>query len=65
MFDYNNFEHVFPTAAVFPYGRKSIQETETFRKSFNGALFIDRVLSALGLSKGMRVLGDDIAVACD
>ncbi|KAH6668112.1 nuclear pore complex assembly-domain-containing protein [Plectosphaerella plurivora] len=51
MFDYNNFEHVFPTAAVFPYGRKSIQETETFRKSFNGALFIDRVLSALGLSK--------------
>ncbi|KAL0936775.1 nuclear pore assembly complex assembly domain-containing protein [Colletotrichum truncatum] len=50
MFDYTNFDHVFGSQQ-FPYDRKSIQEVETFRKSFNGALFIDRVLKALGLTK--------------
>ena len=53
LFDYNQFDHVFPSSVGFPYDRKTIQETETYRKSFGGALFIDRVLSALGLSKGM------------
>lgn len=60
MFDYNHYEHVFPTSAAFPYDRKSIQETDTYRKSFNGALFIDRVLSALGLTKGMQSQAKDL-----
>ncbi|GJC87433.1 protein ELYS [Colletotrichum liriopes] len=50
MFDYTNFDHVFG-AHQFPYDRKSIQEIDTFRKSLDGALFIDRVLKALGLTK--------------
>ncbi|KAF9870475.1 hypothetical protein CkaCkLH20_12142 [Colletotrichum karsti] len=50
MFDYTNFDHVFGSH-TFAYDRKSIQEIETFRKSLDGALFIDRVLKALGLTK--------------
>lgn len=52
MFDYTDFDQVFGSQA-FPYDRKSIQEIDTFRKSLDGALFIDRVLKALGLTKGM------------
>lgn len=52
MFSPSNFSHVF-SSAPFPYDRKFVQETETFRKSFDGALFIDRVLKALGITKGM------------
>ncbi|KAK6213112.1 hypothetical protein QIS74_09114 [Colletotrichum tabaci] len=50
MFDYTNFDHVFGGQA-FPYDRKTIQEIDTSRKSLDGALFIDRVLKALGLTK--------------
>ncbi|KAK0381613.1 hypothetical protein CLIM01_00979 [Colletotrichum limetticola] len=50
MFDYTNFDHVFG-AEQFPYDRKSVQEIDTYRKSLDGALFIDRVLKALGLTK--------------
>lgn len=52
MFDYTNFDHVFG-AEQFPYDRKSVQEIDTYRKSLDGALFIDRVLKALGLTKCM------------
>lgn len=51
MFDYKNFDHVFGRAAPFP-DRAYHQETETFRRSFEGVLFIDRVLKALGITKG-------------
>ncbi|OHF02111.1 fungal specific transcription factor, partial [Colletotrichum orchidophilum] len=50
MFDYTNYDHVFG-AQQFPYDRKSVQEIDTYRKSLDGALFIDRVLKALGLTK--------------
>lgn len=51
MFDYKNFDHVFGRVAPFP-DRAYHQETETFRRSFDGVLFIDRVLKALGITKG-------------
>ena len=50
MFDSKNFDHVFGHAAPFP-DRAYHQETETFRRSFEGVLFIDRVLKALGVTK--------------
>ncbi|TDZ60893.1 Protein ELYS [Colletotrichum trifolii] len=50
MFDYTNFDHVFGSQS-FAYDRKSAQEIDTHRKSLDGALFIDRVLKALGLTK--------------
>ncbi|KAF4466346.1 ELYS-domaining containing [Fusarium albosuccineum] len=51
MFDYANIHHVFPAGLPNPYDRKAQQEIETCRKSFDGALFIDRVLRAVGISK--------------
>lgn len=53
MIDYSNFERVFGPLNPFPYNRTFIQEAEGYRRSFEGALFIDRVLAALGLSKGI------------
>lgn len=52
MLDHTDFDLVFSPAAQFPYDRKTIQDIEAYRKSFNGSLFIDRVLKALGLNKG-------------
>lgn len=53
MFDYANIHHVFPSEATNPYDRKAQSDIETCRKSFDGALFIDRVLRAVGITKGM------------
>lgn len=50
MFDYKDFSHVFGNVAPFP-DRTFHQETETFRRSHEGVLFIDRVLKALGITK--------------
>ncbi|SPN99211.1 uncharacterized protein DNG_02248 [Cephalotrichum gorgonifer] len=50
MFDYKDFGQVFGQVAPFP-DRTFYQETETFRRSLDGALFIDRVLKALGITK--------------
>ncbi|CAI4215578.1 unnamed protein product [Parascedosporium putredinis] len=49
-FDYRDFSHVFGKARPFP-NRDFFQETETVRRKFDGALFIDRVLKALGVGK--------------
>jgi hypothetical protein len=49
-FDYKNYSHVFENTS-FP-DRSFFQETDTFRKSLDGILFIDRVLTALGVAKG-------------
>ena len=51
MFDYKSFDDVFGNVAPFP-DRSFYQETETFRRSYDGVLFIDRVLRALGITKG-------------
>lgn len=49
MLDFTQFSAVFPTDGSKPYDHNGIREIETFRKSFGGVLFIDRVLKALGL----------------
>ncbi|KAH6653111.1 nuclear pore complex assembly-domain-containing protein [Truncatella angustata] len=51
MLDYTNFERVFGLLSPYPYNRTFIQEAESYRRSFEGALFIDNILAALGLSK--------------
>jgi len=54
-FDYRKFEHVFYNVKPFP-SREFFQETEAIRRKFDGALFIDRVLKALGVGKGESFL---------
>ena len=51
MFDYQDFQQVFPAGAQLPYDRELQAEIENSRKTFNGVLFIDRVTKALGLTK--------------
>ena len=52
MFDYTNLHEVFPPGLSNPYDRNFQHAIETHRKSFDGVLFIDRVLRAVGISKG-------------
>ncbi|KAJ9158029.1 Protein ELYS [Coniochaeta hoffmannii] len=52
MIDYTQFHAVFPGQGPTPYSNKDVQEIETMRKSFNGVLFIDRVLKALSIGEG-------------
>ncbi|KAL2143486.1 hypothetical protein VTI28DRAFT_10407 [Corynascus sepedonium] len=52
MLDFTQFAAAFPTDGPKPYDQNGVREIETFRKSFGGVLFIDRVLKALGLSEG-------------
>jgi hypothetical protein len=51
MLDVTQFQAVFPIDGAKPYDQKGIKEIETFRKSFDGTLFIDRVLRALGITE--------------
>jgi len=50
--DYTQFHQVFPPDLGSPYAPDLIREIEAYRKSFDGVLFIDRVLKALGVTKG-------------
>ncbi len=50
--DYRQFQQVFPAESHLPYDRKAQQDIEAHRKKLDGVLFIDRVLRALGISKG-------------
>lgn len=52
MFNYANLHDVFPAGLPNPYDRKLQHEIESSRKSFDGILFIDRVLRAVGITKG-------------
>ncbi|KAK3385060.1 nuclear pore complex assembly-domain-containing protein [Podospora didyma] len=52
MLDYTQFQAAFPTDGLPPYETADLREIETFRKAFNGVLFIDRVLKALGIGEG-------------
>ncbi|KHN97211.1 uncharacterized protein MAM_04808 [Metarhizium album ARSEF 1941] len=51
MFNYSNFEHVFPPETKLPYDRRLQHDIEAHRKTADGLLFIDRVMRALGISK--------------
>lgn len=52
MLDFSQFSAAFPTDGPKPYDQNGVREIETFRKSFDGVLFIDRVLKALGIGEG-------------
>ncbi|CAM1508962.1 Fc.00g027010.m01.CDS01 [Cosmosporella sp. VM-42] len=51
MFDYTNLHDVFEAGVPNPYDRKLQHDIDTCRKSFDGVLFIDRVLRAVGITK--------------
>lgn len=59
MIDYSQFHAIFPGQGPTPYSNKDVQEIETLRKSFNGVLFIDRVLKALGIGEGASFMAYD------
>ena len=50
--DHTKFMQVFPAGAQLPYDRHLVADIESSRKTFEGTLFIDRVLRALGITKG-------------
>ncbi|KAL2117484.1 hypothetical protein VTJ04DRAFT_7144 [Mycothermus thermophilus] len=49
MFDISHFSSVFPSEGPKPYDSSGVRDIETHRKTLDNQLFIDRVLSALGL----------------
>ncbi|KAI0148953.1 nuclear pore complex assembly-domain-containing protein [Pestalotiopsis sp. NC0098] len=51
MIDFGNFNEVFGRLSPSLYNQTFIQEAEANRRNFEGALFIDKVLAALGLAK--------------
>ena len=51
MIDHTQFHEVFKPDLGSPYDQDFVREVEVQRKSFNGVLFIDRVLKALGITK--------------
>jgi hypothetical protein len=55
MLDFSQFSAAFPTDGPKPYDQNGVREIETFRKSFDGVLFIDRVLKALGIGEGTKL----------
>jgi hypothetical protein len=54
MLDFSQFAAAFPTDGPKPYDQNGVREIETFRKTFAGVLFIDRVLKALGVGEGAQ-----------
>lgn len=52
MIDYTQFQQVFPSDLQSPYDRQLQHDIETHRKTLDGVLFVDRVLKALGITKG-------------
>ncbi|KAK4124628.1 hypothetical protein N657DRAFT_644873 [Parathielavia appendiculata] len=52
MLDLFQFNAAFPTDGPKPYDQNGVRQIETFRKTFDGILFIDRVLKALGVGEG-------------
>lgn len=53
MQDFNHFHQVFKPEWGSPYTQDFLRETDVYRKSLNGVLFIDRVLRSVGVTKGM------------
>lgn len=50
MLDFTHFHAVFPADdGPKPYDQNGTKAIETFRKTFDGVLFVDRVLRALGI----------------
>lgn len=52
MIDYTQLQQVFPSDLQTPYDRQLQHDIEAHRKTLDGVLFVDRVLKALGITKG-------------
>ena len=52
MFDYEDFEDVFGPGEKVEYDGKAVKKIRENRNTLEGELFIDKLLKALGLSKG-------------
>lgn len=50
--DFRNFSEVFGNGDTLPYDAHVNRDIESKRKSLGGVLFVDRVFTALGISKG-------------
>ena len=50
--DYTQFHEVFKPDGGSPYNQHLIRDIEAKRKALGGVLFVDRVLKALGITKG-------------
>ncbi len=50
--DYRNYTDVFGNGDALPYDQHVNRDIESKRKSLGGVLFVDRVFTALGLTKG-------------
>lgn len=55
MINYNEFHQVFPAELQSPYDRQLQNDIDSHRKELDGILFVDRVLKALGITKGNLV----------
>ncbi|KAI0802921.1 nuclear pore complex assembly-domain-containing protein [Xylaria sp. FL0064] len=53
-YDYLSFTRLFGFLDTFPYSRTVILSIEATRRSFDGSLFIDRVLKALNLGQAVN-----------
>ncbi|EHA50249.1 hypothetical protein MGG_03377 [Pyricularia oryzae 70-15] len=49
--DFTHYEQVFQPDLESPYAPDLVREIESYRKGFGGVLFVDKVLSALGVTK--------------
>jgi len=54
--DYSQFHLVFPPDVHAPYDQLLVRDMESKRKNLGGVLFIDRVLRALGITKGKHTI---------
>lgn len=52
--DFRNFHDVFGNGDTLPYDAHVNRDIESKRKSLGGVLFVDRVFTALGISKGEK-----------
>lgn len=58
MFDYEEFDDVFGAGEDVAYDGKAVKKIRDNRAALEGELFIDRLLKALGLSKGTDSIHD-------
>ena len=61
MFDYEEFNDVFGVGEDIEYDGKAVKKIRDNRAALEGELFIDRLLKALGLSKGIESVADFLA----
>ena len=56
MFDHEDFEDIFGPGEKNEYDRRTVKKIRENRTTLDGELFIDKLLKALGLSKGTKII---------